>query len=133
MMRDDSRAILDDVLSRWHFHCKHYSPVPVAGADPMFRQAISSKGWDETSDIADDATNRAQMEAMDFIVTGDKQGQGGMQEPHKSAIYMLARNCYTGRSVWLSPRLPTNPEERALIILEARNELTRKLMRAGVL
>ncbi len=132
-MRNDVNVILDDILSRWHFHCKHYSPVPIAGADPMFRGAKSSRHWDSFADIADDAVNTTQMRAMDFIVTGDHRGQGGMAEPHRSAVYVLARNCYTGNNVWLSPRLPANREERELIVLEARNMLSRKLMAAGVM
>lgn len=125
-MFNDSKAILDDILSRWHHHCKTYRVVGEPGADPMFRNAVTSKGWNNTSDIADDAVNAAQMKAVDFHVSE-------MQEPHKAAIYVTARNCYTGRSVWLSPRLPTNPEERAIVIMEARNMLTRRLMTAGVM
>lgn len=125
-MRNDSNVILDDILSRWHFHCKHFNPVPVCGADPMFRNAVSPKGWDTTADIADDTVNCAQMKAVDFHV-------GEMQDPHRAAIHILARNCYTGRSVWISPRLPANSEERAVIVLEARNQLTRRLIAAGVI
>jgi len=126
MMRNDSNVILDDILSRWHHHCKHYSPVPIAGADPMFRNAVSPKGWDSTADIADDTVNAAQMKAVDFHVSE-------MRDPHKAAIYILARNCYTGREVWFSPRLPADKEERRVIVLEARNELCRRLMAAGML
>ena len=126
MMHNDSQAILDDLLSRWHHHCKHFSPVPVGGADPMFRNAVSPKGWDSTADIADDTVNHAQMKALDFHVSE-------MQDPHRAAIHVLARNCYTGRSVWLSPRLPADREERAVIVMEARNILTRRLMAAGVI
>lgn len=125
-MRDDSRAILDDLLARWHHYCKYFSPVPVSGADPMFRNAVSSKGWDNTSDIAEDAVNGAQMKAIDFHVSE-------MADPHRAAIHVLARNCYTGRSVWISPRLPADALERGVIVLEARNQLTRRLMAAGVL
>jgi hypothetical protein len=126
MMRNDVNVILDDILSRWHFHCKHYSPVPIAGADPMFRNAVSPKGWDSTADIADDTVNTAQMKAVDFQV-------GEMKDPHRAAIHVLARNCYTGHAVWISPRLPADKETRVVIVLEARNMLTRKLMAAGVM
>jgi hypothetical protein len=126
MMRNDSNVILDDILSRWHFHCKHYSPVPVNGADPMFRNAVSPKGWDSTADIADDTVNTAQMKAVDFHV-------GEMQDPYRAAIHVLARNCYTGRSVWISPRLPADREERAVVVMQARIILTRRLMAAGMM
>lgn len=125
-MHNDSNAILDDLLARWHHHCKHYSPVPVAGSDPMFRNAVSPKGWDSTADIADDTVNSAQMKAVDFHV-------GEMKEPYRAAIYITARNCYTGHSVWMSPRLPADKEERDIVILEARNIITRKLMAAGAM
>ncbi len=125
-MRNDVNLILDDILSRWHFHCKHYSPVPVSGADPMFRGFSSPRHWETFADIADDAVNSAQMKAVDFHV-------GEMKDPHRAAIHVLARNCYTGHAVWISPRLPADKETRLVIVLEARNMLSRKLMAAGVM
>ena len=125
-MHDDSKAIFEDLLSRWHHPCKNSSTVPICGADPMFRNAVSPKGWDSTADIADDAVVSAQMKAMDFHV-------GEMQDPYRAAIHILARNCYTGRSVWVSPRLPQDPERRAEIVSDARAMLQGRLMRAGVM
>lgn len=125
-MHNDSKAILDDILSRWHHHCKTYQVVRQSGADPMFRNAKSPNHWDSTADIADDSGNSAQMKAVDFAVSE-------MQDPHRAAIYVNARNCYTGRSVWLSPRLPTDPAARALVIGEARSMLMRRLIAAGVM
>lgn len=92
----------------------------------MFREARSSKQWDSMDDVIDEEITSKIMRAVDFQVSE-------MQDPHRSAIYVLARNCYTGRSVWISPRLPANVEERAVIVLEARNMLTRRLMSAGVI
>ena len=126
MMRNDSKAILDDILSRWHSWARGYRPVTTRGADPMFREARSSKQWDSMDDVIDEEITAKIMKAVDFQVSE-------MQDPHRSAIYVLARNCYTGRSVWISPRLPANVEERAVIVLEARNLLTRRLMSAGVI
>ena len=126
MMHNDSRAILDDLLARWHHHCKHFSPVPVNGADPMFRDSRTPNHWDTAGEITDAAVNTAQMKALDFHVSE-------MQDPHRAAIHVLARNCYTGRSVWISPRLPADREERAVVVMEARNILTRRLMTAGMM
>jgi hypothetical protein len=92
----------------------------------MFRSAKSSRHWDTFADIADDAVNTAQMKAVDFHV-------GEMKDPYRAAIYITARNCYTGHNVWLSPRLPADREEREIVILEARNIITRKLMAAGAM
>lgn len=125
-MHNDSNEILDDLLARWHEHCTSYSPVPVAGCDPMFRNARASRYWDTTEQIADETVNTAQMKALDFHV-------GEMREPYRAAIHITARNCATGMFVWHSPRLPANEDERDIVILEARNMITRRLMAAGIL
>ena len=126
MKADDPKLILDDLLSRWHFHCKHYNPLPSTGADPMFRNAVSAKGWDTTADIADDTLNATQMQAIDFHVSE-------LKDPYRAAIHILARNCYTGRSVWHSPRLPQDLAQRVIIVADARAMLQTRLIRAGVM
>ncbi len=132
MMHNDSSAILDDLLSRWHFHCRFFN-TSVRSADPMFKNALRAKGEQTVAAISEDQWEAGAMKAIDNIVFGDKQGQGGMVDPHRAAALILARNCYTGRSVWISPRLPADREERAVVVLEARNMLTRRLMAAGVI
>ena len=126
MMRDDFHDRLDDLLSRWHHWAKGYIPVPTCGADPMFRNAKSSKSWDSTAEVVEDELTNSQMKSVDFHV-------GEMKDPHRSAIYIYARNCYTGRNVWLSPRLPADPMERARILGEAKVILVGKLLSAGVM
>lgn len=126
MMHNDSAAILDDLLSRYHHWAKGFIPVPVCGADPMFRNAKSGKGWDSTSDVIEDELNGKTMQAIDFHI-------GEIADPHRAALYVLARNCYTGRNVWMSPRLPKDPIERGVVVAEARSRLTRRLMAAGVM
>lgn len=123
---DDHQATLEDLLSRWHHHCKGYSPVPVRGADPMFRQAVRPRGYDTVSAILEDEAERIKMEALDFHVYE-------IADPYRSAILILARNCYTGRNVWMSPRLPKEPMERGRIVGEARSLLIGRLRRAGVM
>lgn len=125
-MRDDSKAIFDDVLARWHLWARGYSAVPVAGSDPMFRDAKAGRCWDSADDILEAEINKKIMKEVDFQVSE-------MLDPHRSAIYENARNCATGVAVWRSPRLPANVEERSIILLEARNQLMRRLMSAGVL
>lgn len=134
MMHNDSAAILDDLLSRWHHWMKE---KPVNGVDrlddPAFRDAQSRSGWDSADDVLDREVEAVKMQAIDFHVSGDARGQGGMAEPYRAAIYCIARNCYTGRKVWISPRLPADAEERGVVLLEARNILTRRLLAAGVM
>ena len=126
MMFNDSAAILDDLLSRWHSWARGYRPVVQPGADPMFRNAKSGKSWDSTSDIVEDEIESNMLKVVDFQV-------GEMAEPGRSAIYCHARNCCTGRQVWMSPRLPRDPAQRATILAAAKVEITRRLMAAGVM
>lgn len=126
MMRDDSRYILDDWLARWHQWGRNYKANQQTPRDPVFRDVRSGRGWDSTDDIIEDELMGSTMEAIDFQVSE-------MKDPHRTAIYMLARNLSTGRSVWLSPRLPQDPLERATIVAEARNQLTARLMNCGVM
>jgi hypothetical protein len=126
MMQNDSHIILDDLLSRWHHWSKGYIPIHTCSADPMFRNAKSPHSSHSAGEVTDDQTERNQMAAVDFNV-------GEMKDPHRSAIYIHARNCYTGRNVWLSPRLPQDPMERARILGEAKTILIGKLLSAGVM
>lgn len=134
MMHNDSDAILDDLLSRWHHWMKE---KPVNGVDrlddPVFRDVRSRSGWDSAEEVLDREMEALRMRAVDFQVSGDARGQGGLPEPYRAAIYCLARNCYTGRKVWMSPRLPRDPLELGVVLLEARNMLTVRLVAAGVL
>ena len=127
MKRDYSQnEHLDSLLSQWHHWARSYIPVPVCGADPMFRNAKSPHGYESAADVTDAAVERTQMKTVDFQV-------GEMQDPHRSAIYIHARNCHTGRNVWLSPRLPADPLERARILGEAKAILIAKLFSSGVM
>ncbi len=126
MMQNDSHAILDDLLSRWHHWAKGYIPVPTCGADPMFRDAKSPHSSHSAYEVTDAKVESDRMKSVDFHVSE-------MKDPHRSAIYIHARNCYTGRNVWLSPRLPTDPLERARILGEAKSMLIGKLLSAGVM
>jgi hypothetical protein len=126
MMRDESDLILDDLLSRWHEWARGFQVCPQPGADPMFRNAKSGRGWDTVDDIIETELSTSTMEAVDFEV-------GETPEPHRSAIYAHARNLASRCAVWSSPRLPQDPKERAILVLEARTVLMRRLLRAGIM
>jgi hypothetical protein len=127
MMRNESDMILDDLLSRWHSWARGFQVCPEPGADPMFRNVKSGRrNWDSLDDIIESDLTSATMEAVDFEV-------GEMPEPGRSAIYANARNLASRHVVWSSPRLPSDPAERAILILEARTVLMRRLLRAGIM
>lgn len=126
-------AILNDYLARWHAWAE---PKPLNGTDrledPAFRDADSYRGWESEDDLHDATWFKFVMTTIDFIVTGDRKGQGGMESPYKDAILIQARNAHTGFNVWVSPRLPRDSAERLAIIAEARRILTGRLRTAGV-
>lgn len=133
-MMNDSDQILDDLLARWH----HWmSGTPINGVDrlddPAFRDAQRRDGWDSSDDLLDRESEQKLMKIIDFQVGGDERAQGGMDNPHRTAIYILARNCCTGKKVWYSERLPADPEELGILIQEARNILVKRLIKAGVM
>lgn len=132
MKRDISPdEVLNSLLSDWH-HWQSARPVNgcdrLAGGEPGSRD-----GWDSADEETDKALHASTMQTIDFHVSGDSSGHGGLKEPHQSAIYCLARNCYAGSNVWSSPRLPRDALERVVITQEARNMLMRKLISAGVM
>lgn len=132
MMRDlTQRDRLDGLLREWHQWQIGYSPIPTCGADPMFRNAKSGKGWDSTDQVIDDELHGSTMEAIDCQV--QELPDVPLLRPYRSAIYAIARNLHVNANVWMSPRLPKDLDERAVVILEARNMLVRRLMAVGVM
>lgn len=127
MKRDiDTRSALDDILIEWHRYCDGYRPMADLGSSPMFRSYRTSKQYEETADIADGALHKDRCEAVSFHL-------GEMTSIQQTAIQINARNLSTGRAVWTSARLPTNLDERAILLAEARNDLSRRLSAAGVI
>lgn len=133
MMRDLSQKDqLDSLLCEWHIWQKGYSPVPTCGADPMFRNAKSSgRHWDSTADVLDNELHGSTMETIDCQV--QELPDVPIQQPYRSAIYVIARNLHIGANVWGHPRLPTDSLERGIVVMEARNMLMRRLVAAGVM
>jgi len=126
MIRDDFHDRLDDLLSRWHHWADKYKAVKSYGATPACREYRSPPGYQSADDVTDEANEKHTMKTINFHVEE-------MQDPHRSAIYIHARNCYTGRAVWLSPRLPKDPMERAQILGDAKAMLIGKLLSAGIM
>lgn len=126
MMRDETDNILDDLLARWHLWARGFSLSPLPGADPMFRNVKSGRAWETQYEINEQQINDSTMEAIDFEV-------GEMPEPQRSAIHAHARNLASKHAVWSSPRLPSDPMERAVLVTEARTSLIKRLFRAGII
>ena len=125
-MVNDSAEILNDILSRFHHYMDAFRPTRGNGTNPMFRDTPRPRGGQTVDALLEDDAERGQMQAVEFAVEH-------MADPYRTAIYILARNCYTGRNVWLSNRLPSDPAQRADIVAKARLILTGKLLDAGAL
>ncbi len=128
---DEMAVVLNDLLKHWHRWQTGYSPVPTCSADPMFRNVKSSKNWDSTRDVIQDELHGSTMETIEAQVA--ELPDEPKVRPYRSAIYAIARNLHVGANVWSSPRLPVDPLERGIVVMEARNMLTKRLIQAGVL
>ncbi len=127
MRRDDQALILDDLLGRWHRWCQqatvgrgHASRSLVVG------EYRTSRQYDDANGALDDDLERSTMRTVNFQVSE-------LRDPHRSAIHAQARAIHCGVKVWSSPRLPSDPDARALIVQEARGMLIGRLIAAGVM
>ena len=122
--KDD--ATLDDLLSRWHVW--QWSNV----GRGFNRKALvagdyrCSRQYDDQNGALDARIDHIQMQAVEFAV-------GQMVDPYRAAIYMQARALHLGVAVFTSPRLPSDPQDRAAIVSVARQLLTTRLQSAGVM
>lgn len=125
-MKDDTRDLLDSLLSEWHRWAKGYKHIGGINTTPMFREVTLGRQWDSIADIVDDSIELDTMVSVDAIIMA-------MDEMHRTSLQIQARNLHTGKSVWCSARLPEDVNQRAVILAEARTLLIAKLQNAGIL
>ena len=118
---------LEDLLSRWH----QWQQRDTVGKGYNRRALVCgeyriSRQYDDENGALDDSIEADTMRTVDFHVRQ-------MQDPHRAAIYALARALACGARVWSSPRLPQDRMERISCIAMARTLLTNRLRSAGVL
>lgn len=125
--RDDQSVILDSLLCEWHQwaqatrHVIGFNRRSLVAGD--YR---TSRQYDDANGALDDALDDFRMRQVDFEVTQ-------MADPRRSAIYANARALVLGVVVFMHPRLPSDRVQREQVINEARAELVRRLVSAGVL
>ena len=118
---------LNDLLRRWHAHCLANSPgTGYPSVDSACRYSRTSRQYDYENGAMDASVDSKIMEGVDGVMWN-------IQQPYLTALQFQARNLFTGKHVWTSPRLPIDPQERAVILMEARNILLRGLAKAGVM
>jgi hypothetical protein len=113
------------MLRAWHRWASGYQHVGGINSSPMFRGAAPNKTR-EDDDAVDGAIHNSTCEAINFQVFE-------MSPVHRTILQLHARNLNAGVAVWSSPRLPVDPEERAIILMEACNSLTKRLIFCGVI
>ena len=119
---------LDDLLSRWHSWAlsdrgvRGFNRKALVVGDCRPRR-LQHEGQQDQLDADIDT---AQCRQVDHEVRQ-------LEDPYRTAIYLDARNLCTGVAVWNSRRLPSDPQERAVIVKAARGYLTVRLQSAGVM
>lgn len=126
MMRNDIDNILDSLLQDWHIWASNFRHVAQSGSCAMFTDVKSSRQWQDADEVLDNAKHKSTMKAVDFHINE-------LEPSHRTALQIKARNLYTGVSVWTSARLPTDPEARAVILMQAKSALLQRLNAAGVM
>lgn len=124
-MTDDSRYLLDSILHDWHRWARGYQYGADVGSSAMFNKTKSPRGWDTVAEIVEHEIDGGRMESVNFHIFE-------LSSIQCTAIQINARNLATGRNVWASARLPTDQQQRAELICEARNALLVRLLAAGV-
>ena len=115
--RDDPQQDILDMLVFWWRYERGW--LPVAGYP---EECPSTRGYKVSSQY--DTDNGAEeTDARGMLAKRIGHAVASIDEPYRSALYLLARNSSTGVSVWISPRLPTDDTERAQLVAEAVDRL----------
>ena len=81
----------------------------------------STAGWRASRqyDSGMDSNGAAETDARGALIRHIGHVVASIDDPYRTALYMLARNRASGVSVWTSARLPQDDDERAELVAEA--------------
>lgn len=126
-MQNDIQNVLSGMLADWHHYCQRTAHKHgFAGKAAGFGQSRSNSQYDWWNGVEDEMVDRRIMQGFDAAAQR-------IPQPWLTALQFEARNLAVRYQVWASPRLPADPKEREVLILEARTKLLRELARDGVL
>lgn len=129
VQRTDLDWTVDHLLADWHVWRSHYRITKGhSGTDATCRDYRPPGHWDWANGAADARADDLVMRAVDHSVGRVPN----TPQPWNLALQFEARNLHSGAAVWSSPALPKSKEERAVLVLEARNLLVRELRKEGV-
>lgn len=82
------------------------------------KECPSTVGW-RASRQYDDCNGAFETSARGVVALNLGWEVDQLPEPHRTSLYILARNRASGVNVWTSPRLPADAEDRAALVSEA--------------
>ena len=110
-------SVVNEILQEWHQWCSDTRVgVGYGNRSASCRVGPGGGGVWEVADL----------EAVDAVIDA-------IPQPHRTAISFMARNLSCRAQVWSSPRLPAQRDELQVLLMEARNMLTRGLIAKGIL
>lgn len=122
---DVVNAEIDDLLILWHNHLMHGGIVRRCKSSSAGDYYTTSRQYDDENGALDAALEIRKVNAVDFAVSE-------MVDPYRAAMHMQAKALTLGIVVFISPRVPACPVERARVTKMARRMLCHNLARAGV-
>lgn len=108
--------LINEILKEWHCWSAEYAMA----------SGYSSRSPSCIAGPVSAGSDGIDTEAVDAVIDA-------IPQPHRTALAFQARNLNSRAQVWSSPRLPANWEERQILLMEARNMLTRGLMKKGII
>lgn len=126
-MQNDIQSILSGMLADWHRWSTHtHHRGGFAGKAAGFGQSRSNSQFDWENGLESEMVDKRIMQGFDNAIQR-------VPQPWHTALQFEAKNLAVRYQVWTSPRLPKDPQEREVLVLEARVKLLRELAKDGVL
>lgn len=129
-MTDDRLMIeaeLDSLLRLWHQWASGFNPAR------GYPTSIPTRRMHTISNQYADQNGALDRQIDDVVAQAIEAEWCQMEDPHKTAIAINARNLCTGSTVWKSVRLPEDKTAIAIILIEARNIMLKRLQDAELL
>lgn len=117
---------LNELLVSWHIRSKHYAyGKDYPSTSVSCKDWRSSRQYDDENGALDTDIHASTIDTLNAEIYA-------MPHPHQDAIHIQARNLYTGKSVWMNPRLPVDPVQRVQLLAAARKMLIEQLAKRGI-
>lgn len=82
------------------------------------QECPSTRGW-RASRQYDDFNGAQDIDERGLLIRHIGQVVAQIEQPYRTALYMVARNRASGTNVWSSPRIPGDATQRAQLVAEA--------------